>query len=428
MSCPFPDWGCSRPTSSAACTHLRMMNVSQYIVKSKPIKEAAAKHPGLERESRSNGTTRSTACRRTPTATRSRSTTKPVLVRSDDWKETSYSGSRRRRPRACCRSSPTARSSPGDEKLFAAVSRRHAGRVPRASRSGRRPALREDDGQRPHHDHGRDPGPSDPDPHLVPSALAGAHRRADLARRARASCWSSRRATASSWCSATAGRDRRARLHADRLVCCSCRCCPGPPARHAAGRSGPTPRRCRAAAPGGRLVRRARMVGSDAATRSLAGGLALVAAACLHRRRRSRREASTPTALRRGPQALQRGQARRGHPALPAGAAAVAALEHRHPLDLLRGHLVFRQDEWAGRREASSAWSTASPRRRRRPSALPRGALPGAARRQAGRDRHVAGHRRQRFPGYAVGEVRGRAARGQRNEAGGRRSPSASRC
>jgi len=49
-SCPFPDWGCARLDLDHGVDHLRMFNVSQYIVRSQQAKEAAAKHPGLELE------------------------------------------------------------------------------------------------------------------------------------------------------------------------------------------------------------------------------------------------------------------------------------------------------------------------------------------------------------------------------------------
>jgi hypothetical protein len=49
-SCPFPDWGCSRLNLTRGVEHLRMFNVSQFIVRSREVKEAAANHPGLTRE------------------------------------------------------------------------------------------------------------------------------------------------------------------------------------------------------------------------------------------------------------------------------------------------------------------------------------------------------------------------------------------
>ena len=48
-SCPFPHWGCARLNLDQGVDHLRMFNVSHYIVKSPQAKAAAAKHPGLER-------------------------------------------------------------------------------------------------------------------------------------------------------------------------------------------------------------------------------------------------------------------------------------------------------------------------------------------------------------------------------------------
>ncbi len=49
-SCPFPDWGCARLDLEHGVDHLRMLNVSQYIVRSPQAKAAAEKHPGLEHE------------------------------------------------------------------------------------------------------------------------------------------------------------------------------------------------------------------------------------------------------------------------------------------------------------------------------------------------------------------------------------------
>ena len=49
QSCPFPDWSCARFDLDRGIEHLRMLNVSDYIVRSDRAKAAAAKHPGLER-------------------------------------------------------------------------------------------------------------------------------------------------------------------------------------------------------------------------------------------------------------------------------------------------------------------------------------------------------------------------------------------
>ncbi len=120
MSCPFPDWGCSRPNLERGVAHLRMMNVSQYIVKSKPIKEAAAKHPGLELES-NVGDYQIYRVKENANRYAIPLTTAPVLVRSDAWKETSYQWFKTATPEDVL---PvfTDKVEPGDEQLFAAVS------------------------------------------------------------------------------------------------------------------------------------------------------------------------------------------------------------------------------------------------------------------------------------------------------------------
>jgi hypothetical protein len=50
QSCPFPDWGCARFDLDRGLEHLRMFNVSEFIVRSDKVKRAAASNPGLERE------------------------------------------------------------------------------------------------------------------------------------------------------------------------------------------------------------------------------------------------------------------------------------------------------------------------------------------------------------------------------------------
>ncbi|MGH8508656.1 MAG: 6-pyruvoyl-tetrahydropterin synthase-related protein, partial [Gammaproteobacteria bacterium] len=49
-SCPFPAWGCASLDLDRAITHLRMLAVSQLILRSDEAKQAAARHPGLARE------------------------------------------------------------------------------------------------------------------------------------------------------------------------------------------------------------------------------------------------------------------------------------------------------------------------------------------------------------------------------------------
>jgi hypothetical protein len=50
ISCPLPDWGCTRVDLDRGTDHLRMFNVSQLILRSDELKGAAARHPGLARE------------------------------------------------------------------------------------------------------------------------------------------------------------------------------------------------------------------------------------------------------------------------------------------------------------------------------------------------------------------------------------------
>jgi hypothetical protein len=50
QSCPFPDWHCTRFNLDHGLEHLRMLNVSDFIVRSDAVKKAAASNPGLEHE------------------------------------------------------------------------------------------------------------------------------------------------------------------------------------------------------------------------------------------------------------------------------------------------------------------------------------------------------------------------------------------
>jgi hypothetical protein len=128
MSCPFPDWGCSRPSLERGVPHLRMMNVGEYIVKSKPIKDQAAKHPGLKLE-HTIGEYQIYRVLENADRYAIPLTTKPVLVRSDHWKETSYMWFKTATPESVL---PvfTTKVEPGDEKLFAAVSEEMPAEMP----------------------------------------------------------------------------------------------------------------------------------------------------------------------------------------------------------------------------------------------------------------------------------------------------------
>jgi 6-pyruvoyl-tetrahydropterin synthase related domain len=50
ISCPLPAWACTRIDLDHGLDHLRMFNVSQFIVRSAEIKKKAALHPGLVHE------------------------------------------------------------------------------------------------------------------------------------------------------------------------------------------------------------------------------------------------------------------------------------------------------------------------------------------------------------------------------------------
>jgi hypothetical protein len=49
-TCPLPEWGCALPDLDRGIPHLRMFNVSQFIARSAPVKQAAARRPDLVRE------------------------------------------------------------------------------------------------------------------------------------------------------------------------------------------------------------------------------------------------------------------------------------------------------------------------------------------------------------------------------------------
>jgi len=96
-SCPFPDWGCARFDLARGLEHLRMMNVSQFIVRSDQVKQAAARLPGLALEKRAgayeiwrlieNDGRYAVPLSRAPYA-----------IRTPSWKETAYEWFKRARP------------------------------------------------------------------------------------------------------------------------------------------------------------------------------------------------------------------------------------------------------------------------------------------------------------------------------------------
>jgi hypothetical protein len=89
MSCPFAEWGCSRPDLASGLEHLAMMNVSDLILRSDAMKRAAAREATLTRTGafgpyevyhligRQSGYVQPLAVR-------------PYLVRTSGWKDDAY--------------------------------------------------------------------------------------------------------------------------------------------------------------------------------------------------------------------------------------------------------------------------------------------------------------------------------------------------
>ncbi|MCW5889102.1 MAG: tetratricopeptide repeat protein [bacterium] len=88
-SCPFPNWGCSRFDLDRGLEHLRMLNVSDFIVRSSDTKAAAAKNVGLEKV-RSVGNYDLYRIRGNDPRYAVPLTQKPQLMQVPDWKLTSY--------------------------------------------------------------------------------------------------------------------------------------------------------------------------------------------------------------------------------------------------------------------------------------------------------------------------------------------------
>jgi len=90
MSCPFSEWGCSRPDLERGLRHLRMFNVSHYIVKSKEMKAAAAARPEqLEREA-TFGAYEIYRLKENDNRYAIPLAVKPALVLTGQWKEIAY--------------------------------------------------------------------------------------------------------------------------------------------------------------------------------------------------------------------------------------------------------------------------------------------------------------------------------------------------
>jgi tetratricopeptide (TPR) repeat protein len=89
ISCPFPDYGCSRLDLDRGLKHLRMFNVSHFVLRSTVVKEAAAKNEGLVFEKRI-GPFEIYRLRDNANRYAVPLELAPVVVVTDRWKEMAY--------------------------------------------------------------------------------------------------------------------------------------------------------------------------------------------------------------------------------------------------------------------------------------------------------------------------------------------------
>jgi hypothetical protein len=120
QSCPFPDWSCARFNLDRGIDHLRMMNVSDYIVRSDGAKAAAAKHPELEKIA-TQGQYEIYRVRDNDPRYVVPLADAPHLVLGEGWKESSYLWFRGARPGDVV---PVfaEHATPEEQRLFAGVS------------------------------------------------------------------------------------------------------------------------------------------------------------------------------------------------------------------------------------------------------------------------------------------------------------------
>src|SRR5439155_12141094 len=89
VSCPFPDYGCSRLDLDRGIGHLRMFNVAHFVLRSPIVKAAAAQHPGLAFEA-SFGPFDIYRLRDNADRYAIPLTLAPVVVRTPTWQEVAY--------------------------------------------------------------------------------------------------------------------------------------------------------------------------------------------------------------------------------------------------------------------------------------------------------------------------------------------------
>ena len=141
QSCPFPDYGCSRVDLEHGIGHLRMFNVSHYVLRSPLMKGEAAKRPDLVRES-AVGPFEIYRLRDNANHYAIPLTLAPVAVRTPHWKESAYRWFKQATPDD---PTPVFIDRVGDEerRTFRAVVEEGQGDLPRIPLDDPPPALEE---------------------------------------------------------------------------------------------------------------------------------------------------------------------------------------------------------------------------------------------------------------------------------------------
>jgi hypothetical protein len=96
-SCPLPQWGCARPNLARGVDHLRLFDVSHYIVKSETMKRAARRQPGLVHEATFAGYEIYRVAENDPRYALPLAVA-PVLIETSAWKEDAYRWFKTARP------------------------------------------------------------------------------------------------------------------------------------------------------------------------------------------------------------------------------------------------------------------------------------------------------------------------------------------
>ncbi len=97
MSCPFGEWGCSRPNLAAGVEHLKMMNASEIILRSDAMKASASQVPDLDLAG-AFGPYAVFRVTGQPSSYAVALAQQPYAVVTDDWKADAYRWFKRARP------------------------------------------------------------------------------------------------------------------------------------------------------------------------------------------------------------------------------------------------------------------------------------------------------------------------------------------